>query len=60
MDYKGLVATIIAGTLGASVMITIVSLAWRDKQVSKEGGLVLIAIVSGLLVQLGYVLGRRE
>jgi hypothetical protein len=49
----------IAGTLGASMMITIVGLSWRDKQVSEAGGQVLISMVSGLLVALGYYMGSK-
>ena len=59
-DYKGLVALVIAATLGASMMTTIVGLAWRDKQVSEQGGQVLIALTSGLLVALGYYMGSKS
>jgi hypothetical protein len=60
LNYKGLVAMIIASTLGASMMITIAGLAWRDKQVSEQGGQVLIALTSGLLVALGYYMGSKN
>jgi hypothetical protein len=60
MDYKGIVAMIIATTLGASMIVTIAGLAWRDKQVSEQGGQVLIALTSGLLVALGYYMGSKS
>jgi hypothetical protein len=60
MNYRGLVAMIIAGSLGASVMLTITGLAWRDKQVGEAGGQVLIATVSGMLVALGYYMGSKQ
>ena len=59
-DFKGVIALVIASTLGASVMVTIAGLAWRDKQVSEAGGEVLMAMVSGLLVALGYYLGSKN
>ena len=59
-DYKGLVATIIAAALGGAMLVTIASLALRNKQVSEAGGDVLIAIASGLLVALGYYMGSKK
>jgi hypothetical protein len=60
LDYKGVVAILIAGSLGFSVMITIVGLSWRNKQVGEAGGQVLIATVSGMLVALGYYMGTQN
>ena len=51
---------IIAGTLGASLMLTVVSLSWRDKPLTDKGGEVVIATVSGLLVALGYYMGSKQ
>jgi len=60
MNYKGIVAVIIAGTLGGGFMMIIVGLAWRDKQLTPTGGEVLISLVSGLLVALGYYMGAKQ
>lgn len=60
MNYKGIVAVIIAGTLGGSLMLTVVSLSWRDKPLTDKGGEVVIATVSGLLVALGYYMGSKN
>ena len=60
MNYKGIVAMIISGTLGGGFMLIIVGMAWRDKQLTPTGGEVLISLVSGLLVGLGYYMGSRN
>ena len=51
---------IISGTLGGGFMLIIVGMAWRDKQLTPTGGEVLISLVSGLLVGLGYYMGSRN
>jgi hypothetical protein len=60
IDYKGWVAIIIAGSLGASVMMCVLALSWKKQSISETGGEVLIAIVSGLLVALGYFMGGKN
>jgi hypothetical protein len=57
---KGLVAVIIAGTVGGCVILAIAGLAWHGKTISDAGGRVLIATISGLLVALGYYMGSRN
>ena len=60
MDYKGVVAMIIAGTLGGGFVMIILGMAWRNKQLTPTGGEVLISLVSGLLVALGYYMGSKN
>lgn len=60
MDYKGIVAMVIAGTLGGGFMLIIVAMAWRDRQLTDKGGEVMIALVSGMLTALGFYLGGKN
>lgn len=60
MDHKGIVATIIAGSLGGGFMMIIVAMALRDRQLTDKGGEVMIALVSGLLTALGFFMGSKE
>lgn len=60
MDYKGVVATIIAGTLGASLMLAVVSISWQHRPIGEKGSEAMVAIISGLLVALGYYMGGKN
>ena len=60
MDYRGIVASIIAGTIGTGFILIIIALAWRDKQLTDKGGEVLIALLGGLLMSLGYYMGSQN
>ncbi len=60
MDYRGIVAAIIAGTIGTGFIMIILALAWRDKQITDKGGEVMIALVSGMLMALGYYMGSQR
>lgn len=60
MDYKGIVATIIAGTLGASLMLAVVSISWQHRPLGDKGNEAMVAIISGMLVALGYYMGGRN
>jgi len=60
MDYRGIVASIIAGTIGTGFILIIIALAWRDKQLTDKGGEVLIALVAVFGAALGYYMGSRN
>jgi hypothetical protein len=60
MNYKGFVAAIIAGTIGATLLIAVISLGWHNKEFTDRGARIFIAALSGLLVSLGYYMGRRN
>ena len=60
MNYKGIVAVIIAGTLGGSLMMAVIYISWQHQPLSQQGAEVVISIISGLLVALGYYMGGKN
>jgi hypothetical protein len=60
MDYRGLVAAIIAGSLGITMIIGAVGLVMRNTPISERGLNAVIAIGSALAGGVaGYIGGRR-
>ena len=60
MSWKDIACLVIVGTLGASIMMSIAALAWRDKQLTQIGGEVLMATVTGLISVLSYRMGQKS
>ena len=60
MNYKGMIGIIIAGSLGITLMLSVLALAWRDKTLGDKGGEVMIAAVTGLVGALSYYMGSKN
>ena len=61
MDYRGAVLLILAGCLGATLVIAVGGLVWWGKPLSDVGGRVFIAVI-GLIVGAlsAYAIRRRN
>jgi hypothetical protein len=59
LDYRGLAAIIIAVALGSTLVIGVLSVAWRGRALSQQGTDVLIAIGSALAGSLSTYIGGR-
>lgn len=60
MDYRGIVALIIAISVGATLILGIGGLAWWGKPLTEAGGEALVALGGALVGALaGYIAGRQ-
>jgi hypothetical protein len=60
VDYRGICAVIIAISIGSCLVLTVLGLAWRDKQLTKEGGEVISAIGGVFVGSLLTYMGMRK
>jgi hypothetical protein len=60
MNWKDVIALVVVSTLGASVMMSVAALAWRDKQLSQAGADVLTIAITGLVSLASYHMGNRD
>jgi hypothetical protein len=58
-DYRGLAAVVIAIALGCTLVVGILSVAWRGHPLSEQGSDALIAIGSALAGALSTYIGGR-
>lgn len=59
MNWKDIAALIVVSTLGASVMMSVAALAWRDKQLSQVGADVLTIAITGLVSLASFHMGKQ-
>jgi hypothetical protein len=61
MDYRGLSALVIAGSLGLGLVIGIAGHVWTGTPLTEQGGEALVAIGGALVGAIaGYIAGRRS
>lgn len=61
MDYRGVVALIIAVSVGGALIVGIGGLAWQGRPLSETGGEALVALGGAMVGALaGYIAGRFD
>jgi hypothetical protein len=60
MNYRGIAAIIIAGTVGGALLATVIGLAVMDRQLGEVGGDALIALGGALVGALATYLGQQQ
>lgn len=59
MNYRGLIATIFAASLGGSFMLAIAAMSYWGKSFSEKGADVLIAIGGAMSAVVGVYIGAN-
>jgi hypothetical protein len=60
MNYRGIIAVIIAGSLGLSIILAVASLAWRNRPLAEHGAEALMVAINTLGIGFGYYMGKQS
>lgn len=60
MNWRGMIASILAGSLGSAFLLAVFGIIYRDRQLGQHGAEVLAVIGGGMISIVSYYMGKES